>query len=473
MPQPSSSNPDVLLNNLFSNFSDATAEAWLRSRFSSFDTSQQRSLPVDTTRNEKEYFRQARLLGFVKKLPESREDDRNRPLLVAAVEMKRELNERSSRLIQFNFAKKVLQEAIRSGQYNLDGYPTQGLFFFYDRDQFFRFSLVSGEMVGRSFKSRDAKRQSFYIAPEKNNNTAKKRLLSKLNSLKDVKEAFSVETLTKEFYALLFKWYEWAGENAVGMTFPNDLADDKDDRVQLNEAIIRLITRLMFTWFVRQRDIVPQELFTEDGVKDLLKDFDPLSMEQDNYYRCILQNLFFATFNCRPDDRAFTRPGLHGCSKGYGIKTLYHYQKEIKNPEAFMALMAGIPFLNCALFDCLDKKEREEDGGRDLLYDGFSNTKNRQAHVPNGLFFNREKGGSSPCSKPLILPLMKMMPTIPTWLWTRNCLARSLRICWAPSTRKHRKPPVTPRVRSIPRERSLITWWKAPCGITCKPKCPP
>lgn len=280
------------LNNMFSNFSDATAEAWLRSRFGSFDTSQQRSLPVDTTRNEKEYFRQARLLGFIKKLPESQEEARNRPLLVAAVEMKRELNERSSRLIQFNFAKKVLQEAIRNGQYKLDGYPTQGLFFFYDRDQFFRFSLVSGEMVGRSFKSGDAKRQSFYIAPEKNNNTAKKRLLGKLNSFKAVKEAFSVETLTKEFYALLFKWYEWAGENAVGMTFPNDLADDKDDRVQLNEAIIRLITRLMFTWFVRQRDIVPQELFTEDGVKSLLTDFDPYSMEQDNYYRCILQNLF-------------------------------------------------------------------------------------------------------------------------------------------------------------------------------------
>lgn len=392
MPQPSSVSPDMSLNNMFSNFSDATAEAWLRSRFGSFDTSQQRSLPVDTTRNEKEYFRQARLLGFIKKLPESQEEARNRPLLVAAVEMKRELNERSSRLIQFNFAKKVLQEAIRNGQYKLDGYPTQGLFFFYDRDQFFRFSLVSGEMVGRSFKSGDAKRQSFYIAPEKNNNTAKKRLLGKLNSFKAVKEAFSVETLTKEFYALLFKWYEWAGENAVGMTFPNDLADDKDDRVQLNEAIIRLITRLMFTWFVRQRDIVPQELFTEDGVKSLLTDFDPYSMEQDNYYRCILQNLFFATFNCRPDGRDFTRPGLHGCSKGYSIKTLYHYQKEIKDPQAFMALMAGIPFLNCALFDCLDKKEREEDGGRDLLYDGFSNTKNRQAHVPNGLFFDRDRG---------------------------------------------------------------------------------
>ena len=112
MPQPSSVSPDMSLNNMFSNFSDATAEAWLRSRFGSFDTSQQRSLPVDTTRNEKEYFRQARLLGFIKKLPESQEEARNRPLLVAAVEMKRELNERSSRLIQFNFAKKVLQEAI-------------------------------------------------------------------------------------------------------------------------------------------------------------------------------------------------------------------------------------------------------------------------------------------------------------------------------------------------------------------------
>ena len=51
-----------------------------------------------------------------------------------------------------------------------------------------------------------------------------------------------------------------------------------------------------------------------------------------------------------------------------------------------------MPFLNCALFDCLDKQEREQDGGRTLLFDGFSDVKKRQAHIPNGLFFDGERG---------------------------------------------------------------------------------
>ena len=52
MPQPSSVSPDMSLNNMFSNFSDATAEAWLRSRFGSFDTSQYRGWSIKTKINE-------------------------------------------------------------------------------------------------------------------------------------------------------------------------------------------------------------------------------------------------------------------------------------------------------------------------------------------------------------------------------------------------------------------------------------
>ena len=55
--------------------------------------------------------------------------------------------------------------------------------------------------------------------------------------------------------------------------------------------------------------------------------------------------------------------------------------------------MRGIPFLNCALFDCLDnRKKRPEEGGGIYYYDGFSRAKEKRAHVPNGLFFDAERG---------------------------------------------------------------------------------
>lgn len=383
---------DERLARLCADFSVVKIDEWLERKFASYDTSKADVISIAENKNDKEYFKGARLLGHVRDLPDGRSGAGNRPLLVAAVEMRKILTERTSRQAQFNFAKRVLQNAVRSGAAGLNGYPSQGLFFFYDNEQFFRISLVSGEMEGRKFKFNEAKRQSFYINPDRPNNIAKSRLSESIETYADLKKAFSVETLTKEFYGKLFEWYEWAMKPRTGVTFPNDDSTPDDDKRYNNESIIRLITRLMFTWFIRQRDMVRAELFTVEGVKALLKNFDSKSMEDDNYYRCILQNLFFATFNCQPEKRKFIQRSFHGRSDGFGVKTLYRYEKEFKDAAAFKELVKKTPFLNCALFDCLDRQQRESEGGKILLFDGFSDTRKRQAHVPNGLFFHPEKG---------------------------------------------------------------------------------
>ena len=382
-----------LLSEMIKDFSVRRAVAWLERKFPSFDTSKAQSLSVGENKNDKRFFSSARVLGFITDLQELKNGNTNCPVIVAAVEMKNDLTERTSRLSQFNFARRTLQDAVKSGSAGLDGFPSQGIFFFYDKDQFFRISLVSGNVEGRRFKFNEAKRQSFYINPDRPNNVAKSRLQEPIRTFYDLKEAFSVETLTKEFYSRLFEWYEWAMKPGTGVTFPNDLDDDKDDKKYNNESVIRLITRLMFTWFIRQRGLVPEECFTIDGVSSLLKKFDPESMEEDNYYRTILQNLFFATLNCQPERRSFRKSTGNGsCKNDWGIKTLYRYEKEFRNSAEFKKMMKKVPFLNCALFDCLDKQEREQDGGRTLLFDGFSDSKKRQAHVPNGLIFHHERG---------------------------------------------------------------------------------
>ena len=189
----------------------------------------------------------------------------------------------------------------------------------------------------------------------------------------------------------------------ANVSFPNDLDDDKDDRKYNNEALIRMITRLMFTWFIRQRKLVPDVLFDREGLQDVLKNFEPDSMEKDNYYRAILQNLFFATFNCPQSGKGkLTRRWIDadvnasgngvGLSPDYRVTTVYRYRNEFRRPDEFLEMMRKVPFLNCALFDCLDKVERKVDGGRKLYFDGFSTKKARQAHVPNGLFFDPERG---------------------------------------------------------------------------------
>ncbi len=485
------------LAELVERFSVKRAVAWLRVKFPSFDTSRAEGLACDATKNEKEYFDAAELLGYVTRLPSggthfsasadaanlgyvtrlpsggthfsasadaanlgyvtrlpsggthfsasadaanlgyvtrlpsggthfsasadaanlgyvtrlpsggthfsASADAANRPLLVAAIRMRKDLTERTSRLVQFNYAKKLLQNAVARGAQGVNGLPSQGLFFFYDKDGIFRLSLVTGEVEKRRFRFSAAKRQSFYVEPSAANNIVKRRLCPPIKTFDELRDAFSVEQLTREFYARLFDWYAWALSPEVNTHFPNDLDDDRDDRKYNNEAVIRLITRLMFTWFIRQRRLVPDALFDREGLKGVLKNFDPDSMEQDNYYRAILQNLFFATFNCPQTGKGrLTRRWIDadvnnagngvGLSSDYRVTTVYRYRNEFRKPDEFLELMKRVPFLNCALFDCLDKVERPEDGGRKLYFDGFSTKRKRQAHVPNGLFFDGERG---------------------------------------------------------------------------------
>ena len=390
-------------------FTPARASDWLRILFSSFETDLE-PIAVDTTKNESAYFAEARRLGWVTHLPETDSAEAaNKPLVVVAVRMKGDLTERTSRLVQFAFAKKVVQNAIARGGRRIHGLPTQGLFFFYDSDGYFRISLVHGEAEGRKLKYNSAKRQSFYVDPTAANNILRRRLGDTIKTFAELKNAFSVEQLTKEFYGRLFEWYTWALAPRTGVTFPNDLADEKDDRKYNHEAIIRLITRLMFTWFIRQKIPALKNLFDCNVLDGILKGnrgkgaFNPDSMEDDNYYRCILQNLFFATFNCPQSGKGKLlrrwinadvdeRGDGRGLSDDYNVTTVYRYRNEFKNPDAFLERMRSVPFLNCALFDCLDKAERKQDGGRKLYFDGFSTKIKRQAHVPNGLFFKAGRG---------------------------------------------------------------------------------
>ena len=393
------------LMSMMGGFSHNTAINWLREKFPSFETSQTSPIELEG-KSEPDYFTSANLLGYVTKLPEKAGADAvNKPLLVAAVKMKGVITERTSRSIQFNFAKRVLRDAVNYGATGLSGLPSQGLFFFYDKGGNFRLSLVTGEVEGRRFKFNEAKRQSFYIEPDAANNIVRRRFYDDIRTFADLKEVFSVEKLTKEFYKRLFDWYTWAMDS--GVTFPNVLNAPKDPKKEAeytNEAIIRLITRLMFTWFIRQKNLVPQELFDKEALGGILKSFKPDSMDADNYYRAILQNLFFATFNTPQDSGgSIARRWINaktdekgngiGLSDDYNVATVYRYKDEFRNPDSFLAMMKKVPFLNCALFDCLDKVEDEEDGGRRLYFDGFSTKKARQAHVPNGLFFGNGDDG--------------------------------------------------------------------------------
>ena len=225
------------------------------------------------------------------------------------------------------------------------------------------------------------------------------KIPAKIKTFKDLyghwQEVFNVSTLNKKFYNELFAWFQWVISEEVGVTYPNDTQTDQDDRVQLEEQVIRLITRVLFVWFIKQKHLVPNKLFEQDELHNILKDFEPNSLKNGNYYNAILQNLFFATLNKKITERAFAK-----VVNNRDIKTLYRYADMFAiSEEEVIALFAPIPFLNGGLFECLDK-DKNNDGVRYHL-DGFSRnstiSKNNghythRAFIPNAVFFDPGKG---------------------------------------------------------------------------------
>ena len=168
--------------------------------------------------------------------------------------------------------------------------------------------------------------------------------------------ALDTEELNKRFYRDLYDWFERA---AVQASLPKN--------IRPQEHMLRLITRLLFVWFVKQKELVNNCLFNERYVKDILVRYDSGG---DSYYRAILQNLFFATLNTEIGRRGFG-----------DTNTSYHYKHEIKDIEALLELFNQTPFINGGLFDCMD----EEDNRTDYFVDDIS--ERHGYSIPNRLFF--------------------------------------------------------------------------------------
>lgn len=219
-------------------------------------------------------------------------------------------------------------------------------------------------------------------------------------SFENIKEVFSVEALTKEFYNELFDWYQRAVNPNSGIYFPNNTETSDDDFEDIDKKIIRLITRLMFVWFIKQKGLVPNCLFEETELQKILAGFDPLSTEQGNYYNAILQNLFFATLNRAIEDEEGTRHFAKLKGKR-DVKTLYRYAEMFNMGEnEVIQLFSEIPFLNGGLFECLDKTKTIDGVETPYNYDGFSRNDfkfangryRHRAFIPNKFFFEPEQG---------------------------------------------------------------------------------
>ncbi|MBX0310853.1 MAG: class I SAM-dependent DNA methyltransferase, partial [Sulfurihydrogenibium sp.] len=284
------------------------------------------------------------------------------------------LTERTSKKRQFDIAKRLLERYQKF----------YGLFVFYDNNKNFRLSFVFKTTYGTKATYSHYKRFTFYVNPNLPNKTFINQLQDcDFTDLGSIKQAFSIQPITKAFYDDLQNWYYYALDK---VKFPDDYkySDDpeKDREIRNAQSLIRLLTRLIFIWFLKEKGLVPNKLFDEKELKNIVKDFG----KGNNYYNAILQNLFFATLNRPIEERGWAEDkGFPANKKDFGVKSLYRYEDKflISKEEVISELFKNIPFINGGLFDCLDKDK--------VYIDGFSRNEKKQAKINDELFFSDEK----------------------------------------------------------------------------------
>lgn len=221
--------------------------------------------------------------------------------------------------------------------------------------------------------------------------------------------ALSIQALNKNFYTDLFYWYLYAVKK---VQFPKGGGAEETKRNSV--AVIRLLTRLIFVWFIKEKGLVPEELFDRNQLGNILKADPTRTPDNNSYYLGILQNLFFATLNVEMGNDEQGRPWRRwagdksksgGQSGHYLIHSVYRHKETFNDPDSALNLFGSIPFLNGGLFECLDRELTDIDFQRNpdlkelavkegngwvLRIDGFSRRPQAQPIVPNRLFFGGE-----------------------------------------------------------------------------------
>jgi len=193
---------------------------------------------------------------------------------------------------------------------------------------------------------------------------------------KQWRDVFNVQLLNRNFYKELSTWYFWALRQ---VEFPDDA--EKNKEIRNSTSVIRLITRLIFVWFLKEKRLVPEILFNKKALDAYIK-YDDIN--DSTYYKAVLQNLFFATLNTKmkkddPESRKFV-------NRQYGVQAFYRYERFFRDNKKALKMFEAIPFLNGGLFENLDKNIGKDN---EVRIDCFSNRPihEKKLKVPDHLFF--------------------------------------------------------------------------------------
>lgn len=165
--------------------------------------------------------------------------------------LKKKLSERSGKKAQYEKGKKVLKEL----------HSDAGIFIFYDKDDNFRFSLIYANYLGKKRDWSTFRRFTYFVSQNQTNKTFLQRIgAGDFSTLEKIKDAFSVEKVTKEFYKDIANWYFWAVRYCK---FPKDV-ESEEKGIELDQTVYAFdsttidLCLTMFPWakFRKQKSAI-------------------------------------------------------------------------------------------------------------------------------------------------------------------------------------------------------------------------
>jgi hypothetical protein len=208
----------------------------------------------------------------------------------------------------------------------------------------------------------------------------------------------NIKTLNRSFYERLVAkmdkegniikegWYFKCLEDIqINLENAKRILNKKIDDELKPQAVIRVIIRLMFMWFMKEKKLIKADFFTRNFADDFLKD-------KNTYYNAILQNMFFAVLNTKISERRFREQNKNNKynteENEYGMFQFFRYEAFFKQGKAseFKQLTDEIPFINGGLFTCHDQKIKQNQS-ENYIIDGFSDNPKDRATISDNVIF--------------------------------------------------------------------------------------
>jgi type I restriction-modification system DNA methylase subunit len=250
-------------------------------------------------------------------------------LIVCAFNVTRQLTERSGKKAQYDLAKKIIR----------DRDADAGIFVFIGENGNFRFSLVYASYLGTKVDYSNFRRFTYFVSPELTNKTFIQRIgEGDFLSLESIKEAFSVERVTSQFFREFREVFdrtraEFEKQNKHTVcVWIKSKYDDEEYQEQIKKFTLNFLGRIIFLYFLLRKGWIEDR---SDYIRRIIED-----RSNTNLYLDVFKPLFFDVFAKQPHER----------------------------PPDVRAQYQNTPYLNGGLFEHSELEAQMEKEGKYILF---------------------------------------------------------------------------------------------------------